>query len=356
MVIHKKKSRITTSAANATKVVANTNEIPLLTHPKLTPLLITKSERLAAYTKRRDEFVYESISPSDTEKYEAAGWVLHKESKTRVRMKRLKQHNQLLNDQVWCLFYRMGYPELNGEEFKIGYTNIDGTSGEKKLNVFAKDDETVIITECKSKETRGRKNLSKDILDTATLQKPISIAIKKHYGNNFKPKIIWAYVTNNIIWSESDLEQASTSNIRVITENEMQYFDAFIKHMGPAGRYQFLAEFLAGQEIHGLSNIKVPAIRGKLGGNSFYSFVTTPRHLLKIAFVNHQALNHPDGRPAYQRMIAPSRIKEIGGFIEKGGYFPTNILINFIEKCRFDLLPNKENSDPQIKFVVVIFA
>lgn len=351
MVANKKNGRNAASITNAKKTVSSIEEIPSAIQTRtISPLITTKSEKLAAYKKHKDQYLYESISPSDTEKYEAAGWILHKESKTRVRMKHLKQHNQSLNDQVWCLFYWMGYPELNGEDFQIEYIQADGSIGKKRINVFAKDDETVVIIDCKSKETRGRKNLSKDLQETASLQKLISNAIRKFYGSYFKPKIIWAYVTNNIIWSESDLEQASASNIRVITENEMQYFDAFIKHMGPAGRYQFLAEFLEGQEIHGLSNIKVPAIRGKLGGNQFYSFVTTPRHLLKIAFVNHQALNHPDGRPAYQRMIAPSRIKEIGGFIEKGGYFPTNILINFIEKCRFELLPNKENPDPQIKF------
>jgi DGQHR domain-containing protein len=351
MVVSKKGGRGVANVANTKKGISKTEKILSVgQEPLLNPLLTSKSEKLAAYKKRRDLFIYESISPSDTEKYEAAGWILHKESKTRVRMKRLKQHKQSLDDQVWCLFYRMGYPDLNDDGFKIRYAQVDGSIGEKKIDVFAKDDETVVVVECRSRETRGRKNLSKDLQETSEQQRLISIAIKKFYGSSFKPKVIWAFVTNNIIWSESDLELASASNIRVITENEMQYFDAFIKHMGPAGRYQFLAEFLENQEIHGLSNIKVPAIRGKLGGNPFYSFVTTPRHLLKIAFVNHQALNHPDGRPAYQRMIAPSRVKEIEGFIENGGYFPTNILVNFIEKCRFDLLPNKENSDPNIKF------
>jgi hypothetical protein len=60
--------------------------------------------------------------------------------------------------------------------------------------------------------------------------------------------------------------------------------------------------------------------------------VISARNLLKIAFVNHQALNHPDGRPAYQRMVSSSRVKEIGEFIsEKGGFFPTNLLINFVD-------------------------
>lgn len=318
--------------------------------PQLSPLLTEKSERVAAYKKRRDAYYYESIHPADLQEYETEGWEIHRESKTRVRMKRLKTHDKLLEDQTWCLFYRMGYPEINGEQFKIQYERVDGSTGTKQIDVFAKDSETVVVVECKSRETRGRRTLQKDLHETDALQKAIANAIKQHYGPEFKPKIIWVYVTNNIIWSEPDLERAAASNIRVVTENEMQYFDAFIKHMGPAGRYQFLAEFLENQEIPNLSNIKVPAIRGKLGGRPFYSFVTTPRHLLKIAFVNHQALNHPDGRPAYQRMIAPSRIREIEGFIKGGGYFPTNILVNFTEKCRFDLLPNKDNADPYIKF------
>jgi DNA sulfur modification protein DndB len=316
----------------------------------LHPLLVEKSEKIAAYKKKRDAYLYESIHPADLEKYESDGWEIHRESKTRIRMKRLKGHAQFLEDQTWCLFYRMGYPEINGDQFKITYTRADGSIGKKQIDVFAKDSETVIIAECKSRESRGRRPLQKDLHETDSLQKAMAGAVREYYGSEFKPKIIWLYVTNNIIWSEPDIERAAASNIRIITENEMQYFDAFIKHMGPAGRYQFLAEFLEKQEIPNLSNIKVPAIRGKLGGRQFYSFVTTPRHLLKIAFVNHQALNHPDGRPAYQRMIAPSRIREIEGFIKRGGYFPTNILVNFTEKCRFDLLPNKENADPHIKF------
>ena len=159
------------------------------------------------------------------------------------------------------------------------------------------------------------------------------------------------YFTQNIIWSEPDMERADSIDVKVVTENEFNYFEAFIKHMGPAGRYQFLAEFLQNQDVPGLSNIKVPATKGRLGKHTFYSFVTTPKNLLRISFVNHLALNHPDGRPAYQRMINPGRIKAIGQFIRKDkGYFPTNLLLNFTEHCRFDQISNKENSDPNIKF------
>jgi len=316
----------------------------------LFPLIKDKAHLKSTYAKRRDSYVYLSIHPADQQKYEDDGWEVHKGGNKKVRIKRLKSHNVLLEDQVWCLFYRMGYPHLGGNNFTIRFKRHDGTFGEKKIDVFAKDDETVIIAECKSREVRGRRTLQKDLHETESLQKYLADSIRKHYGGDFNPKIIWLYVTNNIIWSDPDIERASAINVRVVTENEFQYFDSFIRHMGPAGRFQFLSEFLQGQVIPSLSNEKVAAKRGSLGGHKFYSFVTTPRVLLKIAFINHQALNHPDGRPAYQRMISPSRIKEIGKFIEKGGYFPTNLLVNFTEKCRFDLLPNKENTDPKIKF------
>jgi len=120
--------------------------------------------------------------------------------------------------------------------------------------------------------------------------------------------------------------------------------------MGPAGKYQILSEFLKGQKIPGIPNVKIPGIKGKIGGEVFYSFVTTPRALLKISFVNHQAFNHPDGRPAYQRMVSSNRLKEIGKFIKDGGYFPTNILVNFMDPPSFLPLSNKENTDPNIKF------
>lgn len=316
----------------------------------LAPLLNTKPGRQREYAHRKEGFNQQGIHPADVQQYEADGWTVFREGSKRVRIRKPKRYDALLEDQVWCLFYRMGYPELSGDKFKIHFKRSDGTEGAKQVDVFAKDDETVVIVECKAREIRGKRTLQKDLAETEALQKPFANSIRSHYGAAYKPKIIWMYVTNNIIWSEADLERAAAINVRVVTENEMQYFDSFIRHMGPAGRFQFLAEYLRGQDIPSMEGIKVPATRGNLGKHRFYSFISTPRQLLKIAFVNHLALNHPDGRPAYQRMIASSRIKEIGEFIRKGGFFPTNLLLNFVEKCRFDLVSNKENADPNIKF------
>jgi DNA sulfur modification protein DndB len=297
--------------------------------PLLAPLLEKSEELRTAYRRRRDEFDYQKIHPADGQKYANQGWEPHRQVRSALWIKKKKSPDRLLEDCVWSLFYRMGYPVLSGGSFKIRYRRIDGTIGSKQIDVFAKDNETAIVVECKARETLGRRPLQKDIHETENLQRHFSRSIRSHFGAGFNPKIIWIYATNNIVWNEKDVERAEAAKIRIISENELQYFEAFIAHIGSAGRYQFLAEFLEGQGIPGLTNIRVPASKGTFGRHTYYSFAVSARHLLKIAFVNHQALNHPDGRPAYQRMINKNRIAQIGAFIQGGGFFPTNLLCKF---------------------------
>lgn len=316
----------------------------------LSPLLVSESEIKSFARKKSNSNNFKTVHKADLDEEISKGWELSRENKKTVKVKKAKSHDVLLEDRVWCLLQKMGYHEINGDKFHISFTRDDGSTGKKQIDAFACDEETAIVVECKSKEKRGRRTLQKDIHETICLQDYIRKSIFHHYEGRPLPKIVWVYATNNIIWSEPDVERAMDGNIIILTENELQYFEAFLKHMGRAGKYQILSEFLKNQKIPGMAEVKIPGIKGKIGGEVFYSFVTTPRDLLKISFVNHQAFNHPDGKPAYQRMISASRIKEIGRYIKKGGYFPTNILVNFVDSPKFSPLSNKENTDPNIKF------
>ncbi len=316
----------------------------------LTPLLEGEVFLAKEYQARRRTHDQKSVHSADVAEAEIQGWSVQRFGKRATKLRRKKSHDKWLEDRVWSLFYAMGYRIMSGHNFKITFTRADGSTGKKQVDVYAEDGETVVMIECKSRAERGRRSLQKDIQETISLQDYFRAAINERFRGRSKPKIVWIYATEGILWSTPDVERAEAGGIKIITENELQYFETFVRHMGPAGKYQILGEFLRGQKVPGLADIKIPAIRGKIGNELFYSFVTTPRHLLKIAFINHQALNHPDGRPAYQRMIASSRIKEIGTFIKNGGFFPTNILVNFSDAPRFDLISNKDNADPNIKF------
>lgn len=305
---------------------------------------------LSEYAKRKLDQIFTSVKNIDLPSMLDAGWIPYKQGKLKSRLSQPKGVEQQLKDDVWCFLYRMGYRSLNLSDLHITCEVPGQEKTKRKIAVIGEDDETVIVIECKTREDRGRKTLSKDLAESKLARRALQKQLQARHHLDHKHKILWLYATRNIIWVDKDVEEAAAAGIKIITENEYQYFDSFIRYMGPAGRFQFLAEYFEGQEIPGLENVRIPATQGVFGKNKFYSFVTTPRRLLKIAFVNHQALNHPDGRPAYQRMISPTRIKEIQKFIvEKSGYFPTNILVNFNKVCRFDLLP-KDNTDPVTRF------
>jgi len=243
------------------------------------------------------------------------------------------------------LLFRLGYPEMNeGRSFTILVERKGADPLRKQIDVFAKDSETVIIAECKACEKLTRRSLQKDLEEFASLKGPLASAIKKHYDST-KLKIIFLFVTENVIWSAPDKQRALGLNIGVITERELRYYAQIGEHLGKAARYQFLAEFLRDQRIPELANKAVPAIKGKLGGRTFYSFVSTPRHLLKIAFVNHRSLNDPEGAPSYQRLVSKGRLRSIGDFIKSGGYFPNNLIISFTKRIRFDKIARDDLAD-----------
>jgi DNA sulfur modification protein DndB len=311
----------------------------------LGPLITDVSRLRREAVLRRKLFDEKSITADAISAHEANGWHVDKNLKRVTKVKKEKEIDERLENRFWMLLFKLGYPELSyGRSFNISIDRKGETPFKKQIDVFGKDEETVIVAECKASEKLCKKSLQKEIEEFSSLKGPISISIRKHYGQAFRPKIIWLFVTENIIWTAPDRQRATGENIRIITERELRYYVQISEHLGKAARYQFLAEFLKDQQIPELSGKKVPAIKGKLGGKYFYCFVTTPRHLLKISFVNHRSLNDPEGAPTYQRLISRSRLRDIGLFIKEGGYFPNNLIINFTRSVRFDKVQVDEQS------------
>lgn len=303
----------------------------------LEPILTDASKLRKEYGKRRQPFEHFSVAKDQTESYVSDGWEVDKELKIKTRLRRKRNFDEALENRVWQLFFLLGYPEISsGRNFKIRIERKGADPLSKQIDVLAKDDETVIVAECKACDAIRRRSLQKDIEEFSNLKGPISKAIKKHYGLSFKPKIIWLFITHNIFWSEQDRQRAKGASIRIITERELRYYLQIADHLKSAARFQFLAEFLKNQKIPELEGVKVPAIRGKLGGKKFYCFVSTPKQMLKISFINHRSLNDPDGAPTYQRLVSRSRLRQISRFLMAGGFFPTNILVNFTSGIRFE--------------------
>lgn len=238
-------------------------------------------EKRAEFGKRRRGYDEATFEPALLDTRIEEGWTVQRKNKSSVRMRRAKRFDEVLENRFWSILYRFGYSELNkGRQFRVVVGKGEGGT-EKQIDVFAKDDETIVIAECKACESSTRRSMLKDLNELAGLKKPLADAVRKHYGAEFRPKIIWCFVTDNVRWSDEDLKRAGDHNIKVIRELELLYFEEFSKKIGEAARYQFHAEYLADQTVPALAGRKVPAIKTKLGGTTAYLFSARPKSLIR---------------------------------------------------------------------------
>lgn len=294
--------------------------------------LVTDEELKQELKIRSKEYYEASISTKKLPSYEEDGWHVTRKNKTTYRIRLDKKPYELLEDELWCLYARLGFSELNKErEFKIKCDS----NGIRKIDIYAKDNETVIFTECTIANLPGTKKSLTGLIDKIkSYREDIIKAVQYHYGRGYKPKYGFVIATKNIAWSDVDLEKARNAQITILRDDEIEYFIRLEKNLKTAARYQFLSQVFHGRSIPGL-DIKVPATKGKMAGDVFYSFLISPDKLLKIGYVSHINSKGVEAIDTYQRMIQPKRLKEIAKYIDNGGRFPTNIVVNLEYKGKF---------------------
>ena len=149
---------------------------------------------------------------------------------------------------------------------------------------------------------------------------------------------------------DADAARIKQLNLIHFTEDSIRYYKGLAEHLGVAAKYQLLGNIFSGQKIQGM-NMVVPAVQGRMGNLTYYSFVIEPQKLLKIAYVLHRNNANNDLMPTYQRLIQKSRLTKIQEFVNGGGYFPNSLIISVDTKgkgLRFDLASNNNQLENSI--------
>lgn len=287
-------------------------------------------------TKRRSKSLYITVNKKAVEEYTDKGWAIDKQNKKSVRLKKDKPIDEQFEDKVWCTLAKMGFQEMSiDRHFKIPISLKEDVNP-KQIDVFAKDDGVVLIVECKSAGEYTNGSFREEILAIGGYRGDVIKSITKHYNQELK--IGWVFATKNYLWSKSDLELAKDKRIKVLRDEELDYYEVLTNHLGAAAKYQLLAEIFEGTYIKGYES-RVPAVKGKLGGNTFYTFAIEPSRLLPISFVAHRLAVSNDTILTYQRILNKKRLNSIREYIEKeNGYFPNSIVLNFQTRGKKDAL------------------
>lgn len=295
-----------------------------------------KTQRAKKFIKKTD-WSYENI----VEENEKDGWILVKPGKNnKGKYQKEKPYDEQFEDLVWVILYKMGFTEMNSDRnFKISYKDDLCT---QQIDVFAADEETVILVECKVANEEGQyKDFKKDIEAFHGEADGLRKEIKNRYPGR---KIKQIFATKNYLVSDANKEYLKQFGIAYFSENEIDYYQELVNHLGSAAKYQLLGNLFANQEIMNMDG-RIPAIQGKMGGHTYYSFSIEPEKLLKIGYVLHRSEINSDMLPTYQRIIKKSRLKSVQNFIENKGYFPNSIIISIDTKnkkpLQFDRAKNQ---------------
>lgn len=272
---------------------------------------------------------------------EQEGWHVTREFKTTVRMERKKEHYELFENKVWTLFACLGFQYLNTDKYKFRL-EISETD-EKQIDVFGIDEDIVILAECKSaKNPHTKTGFRQEIAEIAQYKSLVGKRLNSHFKT--KPKYIFFFCTSNYDVNEEDQARMKASDIVWLDNKKIEYFTKLSKDLGILAKYQFFGEILKGKNIPNMSEIKVPAIKAKLGRYVCYAMMIEPKKLLKICFVLHRT-EYMERKNTYQRYVNKNRITQIKKYIEEGGFFPNSIIINFDSTLYFTQAPQSAQSN-----------
>lgn len=282
------------------------------------------------YKSKKNKYIIINVDHSLVDEYIKKGWEEYtKPLKTKTPLRIMKTTSKSFEDAIWCQFYELGFRQLNYDDnFNLPFSKSE--EDKKQIDIVAINDEVIFLIECKTSEYGNRQSY-KDQFDLLGIRLDgFRKSLEQVFG---KRRVKFIFATKNFVLDENslDLERLKKTNSFYYNDNTYEYVNSLLKNYKNAALYQFLGLTFK-NEIVSDQKIEVPAVEGKMGGKNYYMFSIEPSLLLKISFVLHRTRANEAEFPTYQRLLVPSRLNGITKYIDKGGYFPNSLIINFSQE------------------------
>ena len=288
--------------------------------------IVSEKDLMSVSRLRKNAYQEKKSYTSAIDDFRSDGWepfATYKNPKL-TKYRKAKPFEEQFEDAVWCMFYKMGFTHLNRDRNFRMVCDLHNPALTQQIDVFAVEEETVFVIECKSCEKPKEVTFKKELEALHGQMHALRVEIEHQFPGK---KVLFVWATKNAIIGDKDKERMAEWNIIHFDDSTIGYYTQLADHLGKAARYQLLGNVLNGREIKNL-DMDVPAIESSMGGLTYYSFSIEPSKLLKIGYVLHRTKANADMMPTYQRIIKKSRLTEIRKFIDNGNYFPNSIIVS----------------------------
>ena len=172
-------------------------------------------------------------------------------------MRKEKTHDRVFEDRVWATFARLQFDHLNRDRsFKLTYG--PAPNQKQQIDVFAADDEVILLIECKSTETIRAGQFKRETEAISGQREGIINRVRKEYPGH---KVKFILATNNYTLSPPVAERIREAGLVHFSEDTINYYLSLAVHLGAAAKYQLLGALFAGTKIPNLE----PTVRGNPG-------------------------------------------------------------------------------------------
>ncbi|TFW70050.1 hypothetical protein C3Y98_11315 [Methylotenera oryzisoli] len=297
------------------------------------------------YKSKKSDYYIRNVDHNLADAMIKDGWEEIGQLKTKTKLRIRKSHSTKFEDDIWCQLYDLGYRCLNtGNDFRLNFGK--DVLEKKQIDVFAVNDDSILLIECKSSQTLSKASSFKTEFESLEVKlQGFSKTLEQLFGRSRKVKYIFA--TRNLRIEEDgvDIQRLKSTGSFFYNDNTFEYVNSLIKAYKKAAHYQFMSLLFKGKSIN-KDRIEVPAIEGFMGNKKYYMFSIEPHLLLKIGFILHRTRANQAEMPTYQRLLVPQRLQGISKFIDDGGYFPNSIILNFSnnEQLQFEASQRGEDS------------
>jgi DNA sulfur modification protein DndB len=276
---------------------------------------------------------YEEVivtSKAELQKYRSKGFRPRKRRKHgAILMRRRKSEWEVFEDQILLLLQKgLKLQDVyGGPRARLGGHQIDAAGGAAG---------TYIVVECKTSKSPDYSSLKRAIKDIIGEKSEIASAVAEKYGARYS-EIKFVLALDGIDYGQPEEEYAARNGIKIIGDAYLAMLGQLVGLVGERIKYNLLYDL-------GVSSIpirdgkeqsfEVPAFRIRKNNQTSYSFLMKARHLLDLAYVSRIEGGEKN---AFQRLLAKRKLESVASFIDGGGVFKNNIVVNF-DKIQFKSL------------------
>ena len=164
------------------------------------------------YKARRTSFDTTKVLPAEVEAYVNRGWMVTNVLKTKTQLSRPKEFSRQFEDDIWCMFYELGFRILNSDE-KLVIPWGENEENKKQLDIVAVGDDAIFVVECKAADKPKSRSFQSVLNEMALYKAGVTDALRQVYGANKRVKFILATRNYQILDDVEDDKRMGNNDI-----------------------------------------------------------------------------------------------------------------------------------------------